>query len=73
MANNEHHRLINPLIRRDEDGNLYDLVRVFFEEYAFHHFSPRDDFVDAMSRIFDTEPMPATYHEVVHVDDYVDS
>ena len=73
MANGEHYRLINPLIRRDEDGNLYDLTRVMFEEYAFHPFSPRDDFIDAMSRVYDMEPMQSVHHEVVHVDDYVDS
>lgn len=73
QSNGEYWRLMEPLRRIDEDGNIYDLTRVFFEEYAFFPFSPRDDLVDAISRIYDMEPMPAVRHEVVHVQDYVDA
>lgn len=66
-------RLMEPLRRLDEDGNIYDLVRVFFEEYGFFPFSPRDDLIDAMSRIHDMDPMPAVMHEQVEVEDYVDA
>lgn len=68
----ERWRVLQPLRRKDEDGSLYDLVRVFFDEFTFFPFSPRDDFVDALSRIYDMSPMPATQFETLRVEDYVD-
>jgi len=52
----ERYRLLSPIMRRDEDGNAYDLFRVFVEEFAFFPFSPRDDLIDAVSRLEDMEP-----------------
>lgn len=72
-ASGEHWRLMEPIRRIDEDGSIYDLVRVFFEEFRFFPFSPRDDLVDAMSRIYDMEPRAAEKHETVEVEDYVDA
>ncbi len=69
----ELHRLMDPIRRIDEDGNIYDLVRVCFEEVRFFPFSPRDDFIDSLSRIYDMEPRPAVLHERVMVEDYPDS
>ena len=46
-------------MRRDEDGNLYDVTRVFFEEFALFPFSPRDDLVDALSRVYRSGPAAA--------------
>src|SRR5690606_33092704 len=66
-------RLYEPIRRIDEDGNIYDLTRVFFEEFRFHPFSPRDDLIDVMSRIYDMDPAPAVKTEVVHVADYEDA
>lgn len=66
-------RLYEPIRRIDEDGNIYDLTRVFFEEFRFHPFSPRDDLIDVMSRIYDMDPAPAVKTEVVHVPDYEDA
>ena len=62
-------------MRRDEDGNPYDLTRVFLEEFALFPFSPRDDLLDAMSRIADMEARaPVPYEQMtVEVLDYVDS
>lgn len=71
--NGELWRLFDALRRVDEDGNLYDLTRVFFTEYGFFPFSPRDDLIDALSRIYDLEPRAAVVQERVVVEDYVDS
>jgi hypothetical protein len=49
-------RLLSPIKRIDEDGKVYDLTRVLFEEYALFPFSPRKDLIDAISRIYDMEP-----------------
>lgn len=69
----EIHRLIDPIRRVDEDGAIYDLTRVFFEEFRFFPFSPRDDFIDSMSRIYDMDPMKAVRHETVTVEDHIDA
>jgi hypothetical protein len=68
-------RLFDPLRRVDEDGNIYDVTRVLFEEFTLFPFSPRDDFVDAMSRIYDMDPMPAQQYEsqAAEVEDYPDA
>jgi hypothetical protein len=67
-------RVIEPLRRLDEDGNIYDLTRVFFEEYGFFPFSPRKDLIDATSRIYDMEPMPPPKPERgTETEDYPDS
>ena len=66
-------RLIEPLRRVDEDSNIYDLTRVFFTEYGFFPFSPRDDLIDAMSRIYDMEPRPAVILEKIVIEDFADS
>lgn len=58
IANAERHRLTEPIRRIDEDGKLYDLTRVFFEEYRLQPFAPHDDLLDATSRIQDMEPTP---------------
>ena len=69
----EHYRLMQPLRRKDEDGNLYDLVRVFFDEFTFFPFSPRDDLIDALSRIYDLDPRPAVVFETYQVPDFQDA
>ena len=72
-ANGEHWRVFDPIKRLDEDRKIYDVTRVLFEEYRFFPFSPRDDLIDAVSRIYDMEPMAAVRHETVHIEDFVDS
>ena len=71
-SNGQHWRIVEPIRRVDEDGNVYDLTRVFFEEFTFFPFSPRDDLIDAMSRIYDLEPRPAVLQEKIVIEDYVD-
>lgn len=71
--NGELWRIFDPLRRVDEDGNLYDLTRVFFTEYGFFPFSPRDDLIDAIARLYDMEPRAAVLQEKIVVEEYVDS
>lgn len=72
-SNGEHWRIMDPLRRLDQDGNIYDLTRVFFEEFSFFPFSPRKDLIDATSRIYDMEPTAPVKMESVKVADYPDS
>ena len=51
-------RLVQPLRRRDENKEVYDLTRVFMEEMIRHPYAAHDDLLDAASRIFDIEPLP---------------
>jgi hypothetical protein len=71
-AAGEHWRLFEPLMRRNEDGQLYDVTRVFFEEFALFPFSPRDDFVDALSRVIDLDPQPPMVFEHMEPEDHSD-
>lgn len=72
LQSGEKHRLMRPLLRKDEDGNLYDLTRVLMEEIAFFPFAAHDDLIDAVSRIYDMDPRPATVLETVQPLDYED-
>jgi hypothetical protein len=71
-ASGEHWRTVDPIMRRDEDGNLYDLTRVFFEEFALFPFSPRDDLLDAMSRVCDMDPQEPILFEQPDPESYPD-
>ena len=73
MRAGEKYRLVRPLLRKDEDGNLYDLTRVLMEELAFFPFAAHDDLVDAVSRVYDMDPKPATKLETFEVADYADA
>lgn len=55
-ADGESYRLVEPIKRLDADRNVYDLTEAFFFEYLFFPFAPRDDLIDAVSRIYDMEP-----------------
>src|SRR5262249_22049743 len=52
------HRIVNPLKRRDENGDIYDLTGIFIEEAIRHPFAGHDDLIDAASRIYDINPYP---------------
>lgn len=72
-ASGEYWRCAEALKGKDEDGNIYDLTRHFFQEFVFFPFSPHDDFIDAFSRIYDMDPMPSVRFERVDVVDYPDA
>jgi hypothetical protein len=74
QATFQSYRIVTALKRRNEDGDMYDLTRVFLEEYKLHPFAPHDDAIDAASRIYDmqpTKPVPfeaASAEPTVHKD-----
>lgn len=47
----------------DEERAVYDLTRAFIEEALFFPFSPKDDLIDAVSRLYDLSPRPAVQYE----------
>jgi hypothetical protein len=52
------HRIVTALKRRDENGDMYDLTRIFIEEAIRHPFAAHDDLIDAASRIYDINAYP---------------
>ena len=54
----EKFRIIQPVRRRDHEGNVYSLNKRLLEEFLVYPFSAHDDFLDAMSRIYDMDPVP---------------
>lgn len=54
----EGYRIAKPIKRKDSDGNIYDLVRNFIEEYTLFPFGGKRDLIDAMSRIYDMDAVP---------------
>jgi len=50
------YRILTALKRLDENGDAYDLTRMFLEEMRLHPFAPHDDILDAASRVYDLEP-----------------
>lgn len=65
---NEEWRIANPIVRKDEEGRLYDLTRAFLEEAIFFPFGTHDDLLDAASRIYDMNPIAPIANES---DEYV--
>ncbi len=61
-------RIVTALKRRNEDGDLYDLTRTFIEEYRLIPFAPHDDFMDAVSRVFDMDPTKPVAYESLRVE-----
>lgn len=52
----QRHRIVQPIKRRDENQDVYDLTRVFMDEFLRHPFAVHDDLLDAVSRIYDIDP-----------------
>ena len=70
------YRVCKPIRRQDEEGQVYDLTRRFFEEFLFFPFASKDDLIDAVSRVYDMEPVaPVVYERSLEdmVPDYPDA
>lgn len=52
------YRIAKQLIRKDHEGNLYDLTTHLTQQIQFFPFGGLKDLVDATSRIFDMDPRP---------------
>jgi hypothetical protein len=57
------YRIAPSLWHRDENGDIYDLTRVFIEEAIRHPFGRHDDLIDATARIYDIDPYPPVRYE----------
>jgi hypothetical protein len=54
----EEYRILRPEYRVDENGERYSINQGFLNEFLTYPFSKHDDFLDAMSRIYDMDPVP---------------
>jgi hypothetical protein len=52
----EPHRIFKPTMRKDHEGRIYSLNKMYLDEYQTYPYSAHDDLLDAASRIFDMEP-----------------
>jgi len=54
----EEWRILRPTRRVDQTGKAYSLNKRLLTEYLVYPFSPHDDFLDMLSRIFDMDMRP---------------
>ena len=51
-------RIFSPVHRKDDEGRVYSLNKNFLEEFLTFPFCAHDDLIDAVSRIYDIDPVP---------------
>lgn len=56
-------RLAQPIKRKDESSQIYDLSKELKLQAHFFPFGGKKDLIDAASRIYDMEPKPPSYNE----------
>ena len=57
-ADGQAFRVFSPVHRKDEEGRVYSLNKNFLEEFLTFPFCAHDDLIDAVSRIYDIDPLP---------------
>jgi hypothetical protein len=57
------YRIAQQIKRKDENGNIYNLVEQFKLQTNFFPFGGQKDLVDAASRLYDMEPSAPIYDE----------
>ena len=55
------YRIARPIVRRDENGVLYNLSERFRMQVGYYPFTGLKDLIDAVSRIYDLEPRPPEF------------
>lgn len=62
------HRIAQPIKRKDENGQMYDLSKEFKIQVHYFPFGGKKDVVDAFSRIYDLEPHAPSFNEPGYIE-----
>lgn len=62
-AEGEEYRIARNIKHRDHNGRMYDLIQNFISEYLIFPYGSHDDLVDAVSRLYDMEYVPAMIYD----------
>lgn len=65
IAEKRGYLVAKPMHKIDENGRKYDVLGKFLEEFIFFPFAGDDHFLDAMSRIYDMDPVPPVHYDHV--------
>lgn len=57
------YRIAQPIRRKDENGNMYDLAEQLKLQFHYFPFGGKKDAIDASARIYDMEPIGPSYNE----------